>query len=309
MRILITGSSGQDGSLLAEKYRINGHQVLGISNKNVLNQNGINQVNVDLSDPFIFNELMNVYNPNVIFHLAAVHFPSTIKDDPSQFIKDLMVACHINVTKNILEWQVKNTDCRSVFALSSQMYTPKKSGEVIDEKSKLDPQNYYAETKSQAFIMLKNYRLKYGIHASGAILFNHTSSKSKPHFLFPQLARKIQFVLSGSASEIRLQNPGYCVDISHAEEICAGMSMMAKQSQPQDFVLSSGRLVTIRDVLEKTLNLLKFEGRYKIINESRDTTQFNKLMGNPAKALALLGWKVVKSPEDILFELVNEVGY
>ena len=192
MRVLIVGAAGQDGSLLAEKYSEQGDVVLGVgSNLNRHKPYGFDMIYTDLANSDKSKSIFRSFKPDRIFHLAAVHSSSALAEASLERTHEKIHSCNVLITKNILDWQRSNSDCKSIIGLSSQMYSFEKSGKYIDESSIVDPRNYYAKTKVEALSLLRKYRSNYGTKSSGAILFNHTSKRSKPEFLFPQLALQI----------------------------------------------------------------------------------------------------------------------
>ena len=82
---------------------------------------------------------------------------------------------HVGYTKSILEWQLTHPNSKSLFALSSQMYTYSVSNQIIHEETDFSPLNFYGETKAMALELIREYRSKSRVKTSGLILFNHTS--------------------------------------------------------------------------------------------------------------------------------------
>jgi GDPmannose 4,6-dehydratase len=187
------------------------------------------------------------------------------------------------------------------------MYSQEMSGVIVDESSLLDPQNFYAKTKAKAFSLIKEYRHHYEIHCSGAILFNHTSNRSKPQFLFPQLATKITQVLNGVSSKIIVRDPDAEIDISDASEVCEGLISLGEIDEPTDIVFASGNSIKIRDLISITMNQLGFRGTYTIESELGAFESAPKIIGNPEKALRLLNWKVANPPEQILIAMIRQL--
>ena len=305
MRVLITGVLGQDGSILEEKYRKSGHQVLGVVSPN----SGDSMISDSIlkSDLSNFSQLANLFNefrPDRIFHLAAVHFSSTSSKNSERNLIKEMESCHIDITKNILEWQMQNPNAKSLIGLSSQMFSSGEGDLVIDEDSALNPGNDYSRTKAESFRMLMDHRRIYGTKCYGAILFNHTSKRSKPEFLFPQLSMQIHNVLNEESSDILLENSDVSLDICSAEEICEGMMKLVELPNPTDMIFSSGSTSRIKDIIEKTMLLLGFQDYYNIVDKSEIKSARPLVVGNPLRAQNLIGWKAIKKPEEILAEMV-----
>jgi len=308
VRVLIVGATGQDGSFLAENFLLRGHVVLGVSSVNSsIKRGGFQPLYADLSDSLKSKAIFDDFRPDWIFHMAAVHSSSASSELLPEKTLEQIYSCNVGITQNILEWQRTNLKSKSIISLSSQMYSQEISGTYINESSILNPRNYYAKTKVEAFSLMKKYRGSHGVHTSGAILFNHTSSRSKSKFLFPQLAIKISQLLRGETSEIIVRDPDAELDISDALEVSEGISKMVEIDQPTDFIFASGFSFKIHEIIATTINQLGFDGNYTIEREVGDFKSAPRIIGNPERALRLLNWKVTNSPEKILATMIKEL--
>lgn len=306
MKILILGAAGQDGSIIAENYSDSGHHVIGVSPKpKTASYKGIEILNIDFSNPKESISLLQQFRPNRIFHLAAVHSSSALVDIPIERTRNAIYLCNVEITRNILEWQKVEANCKSVFGLSSQMYSSKRSGRVIDESSEFAPQNYYAETKVQALSLIREYRDLHKTQSFGAILFNHTSNRSKTEFLFPQLVVQIKQILMRKSSTIILREPDSELDICHASEISHALMKLVELDEPSDFVLARGKCITIRNLVANVFSRLSFDGYYEIRKEEGEFSSDSGLTGDSSKALRIFGWKANLTPEDILLEMID----
>ena len=310
MRFLITGINGQDGSWLSELLTGSNNEVVGISTRSAIESSipsSIKVLTMDLSRHDVASEFLNIYKPERIIHLAAVHASSFDMKNFDQSRYDAMWSCHVETTKNLLEWLRTSPNSRIVVALSSQMYGAKIEDLRISETSPLSPINEYGRTKSEAFQLIQNFRQEYEIYATGAILFNHTSLKSKPGFLFPELADQICDIFFGLTQEIRIRNFEALVDICSAFEVCEGLLAMLELPAPTDFVFSSGRLIGVRAIVLEVLDKLRITHPVSLISIesyfSRDT-----LVGDPSRANRILGWKARKTAADILYNMcINQI--
>lgn len=305
MRILITGIQGQDGSILSEKHLKKGDEVWGTaSSRNQVGSAGYELLNAPLESTEESNRVFDEIKPERIYHLAAKHLASTNHKSLNLDMMRAMHDCHVQITRNILEWQVSNSSCKSLIALSSQMYTPIARFHVINEESECHPQNYYASTKFEAMKLLQTYRKLYKLRTYGAILFNHTSTRSRPDFLFPYLAKEIANLLKGTSTEITLSDPNAMIDICHAEEVCEGLYNLLSYEKACDIVFSSGKLVRIADLIANTLQILNFKGDYTVTKLDNLQIKQASLVGDPFLANRLIGWRAKLKPEEILVEQV-----
>lgn len=308
VNILITGAAGQDGSFLADLHIRQGDNVWGtVSSKNQLSTKfSFEHVNSTLEDEKTAIHILDKIVPDRIYHVAAVHSSSTTKFPISEEIRKKMFACHVSTTKNILEWQVHNSSCRLVVALSSQMYSPVGRITKVSETSQVNPSNFYAETKVQAMNLLRQYREKYDLKAFGAILFNHTSLRSKSSFLFPHLARELAALVRGESKKVNLNDASALIDITHAYEVCNGLYQLINTNEPQEIIFSSGELVKISEIISKTVSRLNLNLNAAIESKTRDDLTRKFVVGNNSLAWEKLGWKPIMKPDDILYEQVSK---
>ena len=307
MKILITGAGGQDGSYIANAYHDAGHEVLGIISSSANQQTfPFRTLGTDLANEKNAYSLLDSFQPNLIFHLAAVHFSSLALKELEVNVKTSMMRCHVNITRNILEWQSRNLGSAAVFALSSQMYSFEKSGKFISETSPLDPQSYYGETKKSAFLLIKKYREVFGTKSHGAILFNHTSVRSKEGFIFPVLASKLRRAVLSGDNQISLAEPNAEIDITHSDEICEGMMSLIQLSAPTDLVLASGRSVRISDLIKLFLKNIDYSKPLEVLKSDFNIQPKPTLIGNSSKAFEIIGWRSSKQPIEILLELFDK---
>jgi GDPmannose 4,6-dehydratase len=312
MRAVIIGASGQDGSILSKQLIRSGAAVLCISRsetKNPSNSNGVISISSELSDAQECNKVLDGFKPDLIFHVAAVHASSLHQESLINSSSEKMRLTHVEITRNILNWQLMNGG-RSCVALSSQMYTPSDFPNRISELSPTNPSNYYGETKLQAWDLIKQAREEHGVFVSSAILFNHTSSLSKSQFLFPQLVRDISAGLSGQQDWLKIKKPFAMIDISSAEDICRGMFTSLSHDKAEDFVFGSGNSIMISDVVLETIRKmeksLSLERNLMELLSQRDAIIEPYLVSDIAKARKVLNWLPSKSPSDILYQMVMD---
>ena len=308
VNILITGAAGQDGSFLVDLHIKKGDKVWGTVSSDNKASSKINfePIYSKLEDEGTAISVLNRIVPDRIYHMAAVHSSSTTKFPMTKEIREKMFACHVSTTKNILEWQVHNSSCRLVVALSSQMYSPVGNITKVSENSQVNPSNYYGETKVQAMNLLRQYREKYDLKTYGAILFNHTSLRSKSSFLFPHLARELAALARGENKEIYLDDASALIDITHAYEVCNGLYQLINTREPQEIIFSSGELFKISEVISKAASRLNLNPNVAIESKTKDDLTRKYVVGNNSLAWEKLGWKPIMKPEDILYEQVSK---
>jgi GDPmannose 4,6-dehydratase len=290
-------------------HSLNGDQVWGSTRTSLKNGDStFNIIEENLQDSTSANKCLEKIKPNFIYHLAAIHFDSTINSFSSSKLRKEMYECHVNITKNILNWQSKNLDTKSIIALSSQMYSGNKNDQSINESSICNPQNYYAETKVEAFNLIRFYRNNYHTNSNGAILFNHTSIKSKKGFLFPKLAKQMFDVIYNKSDKIFLDNPNKQIDICHASDVCEGLFKFMSYKPACDLIFSSGKLIKITDLIRQTFVSLRFSGSYDIIETGVKSQENKVVVGDIRLTKRLISWTPTKNPVEILTEQILKIS-
>ncbi len=311
MSILITGMNGQDGRILSEYFKANGEKVFGIARDQVSyphdKKHQVESVKIDSSASF--NEFLDFAKPKSIFHLAASHANSTEMKIHGEKAQMEMFSVHVEATRIILDWQSQNLKLKTklVVALSSQMYTANANLTWIDESTALSPSTKYGQTKSRAYELIREYRSKYGVYATGAILFNHSSRFSKPDFVLVEIARQIIEVLSGESNKIVLRNFDSEIDISDAESICKALVSMLSLEKPEDFVLASGTPTNLRNLTLDCLDWYKVTRKIELISTNSIRTAPKTLVGNSKKASAMLNWNPTHDPVTLLVSIVDNL--
>jgi GDPmannose 4,6-dehydratase len=316
--IITTGISGQDGSFMVDyllnntDYKIyGGVRRLSVTNHvniNHINSNRFKLVNIDLSDSHSIEQSILKYKPDYFINFAAQSFVGSSWDFPKQTFE-------VNSTSvlDILESiRTHHPKCRFYNAGSSEEF-----GDVIyspqDEKHPLRPRSPYGASKASARHLVKVYRESYGIYAIQGFLFNHEGTRRGYEFVTRKITStiaKIKKSIENGTEIIPLEvgNMNAERDWSDAEDFIEGIWLMLNQEHPQEYVLSSGEVNTVRDFITTCFQVagITVSSHGKDVDEKftddRDNVlvkvnpeyyrpaEVNLLQGNPALAISELGW-------------------
>jgi len=208
-------------------------------------------------------------------------------------------------------------------ASTSELY-----GKVVEtpqsETTPFYPRSPYGCAKLYAYWIVVNYREAYGMYACNGILFNHESPRRGRTFVTRKITRAAADISLGKQGCLYLGNIDACRDWGHAKDYVEGMWLMLQQPSPDDFVLATGETHKVREFVNKSFNAvgiqLKWEGSGEdehAINISNgkvvvkvDPTYFRPaevelLLGNPAKAERVLGWKRRVDFDSLVKEMVE----
>jgi len=179
--------------------------------------------------------------------------------------------------------------------------------DMQSEATPFYPRSPYAVAKLYGHWITVNYRESYGIHASSGILFNHESPLRGIEFVTRKVTDAVARIKLGISKELRLGNIDAKRDWGHSRDYVEAMWLMLQQDVPDDYVVATGRTVTVRDMCRIAFKhaSLAMEDHLVIDAKLFRPAEVDVLLGNPAKAKAKLGWEAHTSLEDMIIEMVE----
>jgi len=311
-KALITGITGQDGSYLAEFLLEKGYEVHGlIRRSSQFNTQRIDHLYVDphepgarlflhyadLTDSSSLMSHLHGVQPSEVYNLGAQSHVKVSFEVPESTAESVAMG-----TLRLLEAiRTANWPIRYYQASSSEMY-----GEVIEspqnEHTQFNPRSPYAIAKVFAHFMTRQYRDAYDLHASNGILFNHESPRRGGTFVTRKVTRGIAAILAGHAEHLYLGNLGAKRDWGYAKEYVEAMWLMVQQPQPDDYVVATGEMHSVRELCEVAFGLagLDWERHVRIDPQYFRPTEVEELCGDPSKAAAQLGWNARTRFRDLI---------
>ena len=340
---LITGITGQDGSYLAEFLLKKGYSVHGIKRRSSsFNTSRINHLYQDphtekpnlvlhygdLIDSTNLIRIIKQIQPDEIYNLGAqshvaVSFESpeyTANSDALGTLRLLEAIKILNLTEKTKFYQASTSELYGLIRESPQ-----------NEETPFYPRSPYAAAKLYAYWITVNYREAYGIFACNGILFNHESPRRGETFVTRKITRGLARINAGLESCLYLGNLDSKRDWGHAKDYVIMQWLMLQQDKPEDFVIASGRMETVRRFVEisaKFLNwntdpskpaiIWKGEGLNEVGIRADNNkivvridpryfrpTEVNELLGDASKAKKKLGWKPKITLETLVEEMIN----
>jgi len=320
LKAVITGILGQDGSLLAELLNKFGYEVIGFVKEGRLNsvtnlpeKSYITKTletcticELDITNLSQVVELFNKFKPDEVYHLAACHHSSERGLGFDVELHEEMFRSNCNSTQTIVNAILKfDPNCRFLFAGSSQMFTPLHNEHLIDELSTMNPSTYYGITKMVCREIVEYYRKFNGFWGCTAILFNHESVRRSEEFVTRKVTSAVAKIKTGLQEYIELRDLSTRADWSRAEDIVEGLYLMLKNDEPEDFVLASGELRKISDLLEIAFERVGLDWRDHTNVSPHLYSATGSLVGNPNKARDKLQWKVGKGFKEMVEDMVD----
>lgn len=303
---LITGICGQDGSYLADLLLSKGYEVHGIirrsSSFNTARlEHHINNPEIynktlflhygDLTD---FNSLLGIltkYNPDEVYNLGAQSHVRVSFDMPVYTGETVGIGA-LNLLEAVRTYQQTiGKKIRYYQASSSEMYG--KVQEVPQKESTpFYPRSPYGCAKVYAHYLTVNYRESYNIHASCGILFNHESPRRGETFVTRKITRAVGRIYHGLQKKLYLGNLDSYRDWGFAGDYVEAMWMMLQQEKPDDYIVATGKMITVREFCKKAFARLdmNYEDYVEVDPKYYRPAEVDQLLGDPTKAQNILGW-------------------
>jgi len=308
-KALITGISGQDGSYLADFLLSKNYQIFGALNKDSKNLqniehlvNKIELVEYALSNSKITEDLIKKIQPDECYHLAGSSFVDYSKNNQDSILNN-----NANSTYFLLE-SIKNyaLNCRFFLAGSSEMFGSSNESPQ-SENSIFNPQNIYGISKLKAFDLVKNYRHNYKIFACCGILYNHESPRRNPIFLTRKISQSVARIHLKIDNQIELGDIESARDFGYAKDYVEAMFLMLQNSQATDYVISSGNVYKIKDIIKIAFDYVNLDYKKFIkINPKfiRPSPQI-QLFGDNSKIKKELNWQPQTDIKKIIYEMIE----
>ena len=313
---LITGITGQDGSYLSELLLSKGYTVHGIVRRSSsFNTSRINHIYedphdagrrlilhyADLTDSTSLRRVLETARPDEIYNLGAQSHVKVSFENP-EYTADADAMGPVRLLECIRD-HVHHTGRKVRFyqAGSSEMFGAAKPPQ--SEATPFYPRSPYAVSKVAAHWYAINYREAYGLFLSNGILFNHESPRRGETFVTRKITRAVGRIKCGLQRKLYLGNLDARRDWGFAGDYVRAMWLMLQQDQPQDYVIATGETHSVREFVEAAFACAELDWKKYVVQDPAliRPAEVDLLVGDPAKARRVLGWK----PEVTFPELVR----
>uniref|UniRef100_A0A8C9W8B3 GDP-mannose 4,6 dehydratase n=1 Tax=Scleropages formosus TaxID=113540 RepID=A0A8C9W8B3_SCLFO len=339
------GSSGdlacvvslQDGSYLAEFLLEKGYEVHGIvrrsssfntgriehlyKNPQTHTEGNMKLHYGDLTDSTCLVKIINEIKPTEIYNLGAQSHVK-ISFDLAEYTADVDGLGTLRLLDAIKTCGLIGS-VRFYQASTSELY-----GKVQEipqrETTPFYPRSPYGAAKLYAYWIVINFREAYNLFAVNGILFNHESPRRGANFVTRKISRSVAKIHLGQLDCFSLGNLDSKRDWGHAKDYVEAMWLMLQQDEPEDFVIATGEVHSVREFVEKAFKhvgkTIVWEGKdEKEVGRCQETgkihvrvdqkyyrpTEVDYLQGDSSKALKKLGWKPRVAFEELVKEMVD----
>jgi GDPmannose 4,6-dehydratase len=331
-RALITGVTGQDGSYLAELLLAKNYEVHGLVRptsrfnreriEHLIQDPGLKGSGRftihygDMTDGSSLLKVLADVRPDEIYNLAAqshvqVSFQEpeyTAQSDAVGVLRILELVRGLGMSDHVRVYQASTSELYGDTAAPTQ-----------DETVPFNPVSPYGAAKLYAYYIVQSYKKAYGMFVCNGILFNHESPRRGENFVTRKITISLAELLAGRRDHLVLGNLDAQRDWGFAGDYVEAMWLMLQQPEPRDYVIATGETHSVRKFVERAFQLCGFELEW--VGEGVDETGVDSqtgrtlvrisadyfrpaevpyLRGDPAKAMAELGWRPKVGFDDLL---------
>ncbi|WP_251619736.1 GDP-mannose 4,6-dehydratase [Odoribacter lunatus] len=338
---LITGITGQDGSFLAEFLIEKGYEIHGIMRRSssfntgriehlyldewvrdMKQQRLINLHYGDMTDSSSLMRIIQQVHPDEIYNLAAQSHVKVSFDVPEYTAEtDAVGTLRLLEAVRILGLEKKT---RIYQASTSELF-----GLVQEvpqrETTPFYPRSPYGVAKQYGFWITKNYREAYDMFAVNGILFNHESERRGENFVTRKITLAVSRIVQGFQDKLYMGNLDALRDWGYAKDYVECMWLMLQHETPEDFVIATGQMHTVREfctlafrevgielawqgkgITEKGIDRNSGKVLVEVDAKYFRPTEVEQLLGDPTKAKTLLGWNPTKTSFEQLVKIMVE---
>ncbi|MBW4552126.1 MAG: GDP-mannose 4,6-dehydratase [Aphanocapsa sp. GSE-SYN-MK-11-07L] len=303
---LICGISGQDGGYLAQLLLQQGYTVYGtsrdaqVSSFQNLGRLGIREqvqvLSMALNDFRSVLQVIDKVQPEQIYNLAGQTSVGLSFEQPVETMESITVG-----TLNLLEAiRFSKANIKLYNAGSSECFG-NTGDRAADETTPFRPRSPYAVAKAAAFWEVANYREAYNLFACSGILFNHESPLRPQRFVTQKIVKAACRIAHGVNEKLYLGNLSVRRDWGWAPEYVQAMYRMLQQSQPDDYVIATGKTHSLEDFVAEVFSSLNLNWQDHVVTDLSllRPTDIAESRANPSKAKQQLDWQARYQMPDI----------
>jgi GDPmannose 4,6-dehydratase len=256
---------------------------------------------VDLADAAAVRELVRDAAPRELYNLASPSFVPQSWRDPASVVRVAGLGI-VNLLEAIraVDPTIRLFQASSAAVFGDPVETPQ------TERTPYRARSPYGAAKAFADFLVAGYREQYGLHASCGILFNHESPRRSTEFLPAKVAHAAARIAAGTERELVLGDLDAARDWGYAPDYVEAMWLMLQQDEPDDYVIATGELHTVRELVELAFGHvgLEWEAHVRVDQSLVRQVDF-ALVGDASKARRVLGWAPSVAFDELVRLLVD----
>jgi len=289
---LITGIAGQDGFYLAQLLHPKGYDIYGLDRLGKRPASGLCQrsYELDLARDDLAT-LLDELRPDEVYNLAGLSQVAASFNDPVEFVQANGVGA-VRLIEAVRRHRDRlGREVRFYQASTSEMFG---SGSTPhNESTPFHPRSPYACSKVLAHFQTVNFREAFGLFSCCGILFNHESPRRPEHFVTRKITAAAARIKQGSSERLTLGNVDVRRDWGFAGDYVEAMWLMLQQDRPDDYVIATGEVHSVREFGEEVFGYLGLDWDSQVTTDRAflRPTDIDCVCGDASKALRVLGWR------------------
>lgn len=320
MIALISGITGQDGSLLAEYLLSKEYEVHGIIRRaSTFNTGRLEHLFKDphdldnrlflhygdVTDASRLRAILEKVRPTEVYHLAAQSHVRVSFDTP-EYTMQVNAVGTLNFLEAVRDYQQRTgRDIRFYNACSSEMFGS--SPPPQNELTPFRPRSPYGISKVAAYWTSVNYRESHRMFVANGILFNHDGTRRGETFVTRKITKAATRIALGLQQKLYLGNLDARRDWGDASDFVKAMWLMLQQTEPDDFVIATGESHSVREFLDEAFALVGLDWRNYVEHDPRylRPAEVDSLCGDATKAKEILGWAPTVTFHELIRRMID----
>jgi len=309
-KAIIIGCLGQDGTLLYDYLLKKDYQIIGIDFNYIKTTYDYSGERINITDKSCVEEIIKSFNPDEVYHLAAVHHSSEdcIQEANIELFNksfEINVFSLIYFLEAIYKFSKKT---RLFYAASSHIFGETDSF-LNDESTPINPNSIYGISKATGLNICSFYRKEFSLFSSCGIMYNHESSLRSDKFISKKIVKSAILAQKSRVSTVAFGDLNAEVDWGYAPDYVDAMHKLLNIDYPENFIIATGEKHKVSEFIDIAFSYLGLD--YKnYVREHKDVLKRKPVcrIGNPAKLMAATGWKPSLSFKEMIYRLLKEEG-
>ena len=298
-KILILGSTGQDGSYMAELMHKMNHSVHCLVRKSstgnlknikhLLNKKNIKIHHGDLLDLISIERIISSVKPDEIYNFADQDHVRWSFEIP-YYSFDVTGGSVVKILELIRKYSPKSKYFQPV---SSNIFGNSKQKKQ-NENENFTPLSIYALGKVTAYHACQMYKQVYGLKIYGAIFYNHESERRPEEYVSRKITKAVARIYLGKQKMLELGDIKSKIDWGYAKDYVKAAYKIMQSSNPDFYIIASGKSHTVEYFAKKCFAFVGLDYKKyikinkKLLRPSKNAT----LVGDISKARKKLKYKI-----------------
>ena len=292
---LITGASGQDGTILSRMLTREGVDVVGLVKPGtdfahlVRYAPEIHIIESDLEDSTSLTQIAIDSSPDFIYNLGGFTAPGDSWDHQEEVRR-----INVGAVEALLNAMRKLPKQVRMFQASSALVFEGVDRSPQTEAMETGPKSPYAKSKADAMALVREARENDGLFAVSGVFYNHESPLRGPNFVTRKISMAVAKIAAGKQQVLELGDIEVARDWGWAPDYVNAAKLMLEVDQPNDYLLATGISHRLSYFIAKAFQAAGITDWADLVVSTSDNARqadTNMLVGESKAAYTQLGWR------------------